>query len=278
MENEQRRSPRIMFSIPVSVKGTDEKGLPFEAKGRTITLNRQGARIQISHPLKPGQTLHVVNQANSEEAEFRVVGPLAPPRDQMGEWGIECLHGDKNVWDIQFPPAPVEDDSPARILLSCRHCHHLSLQALSLMDVEVLDTAGLLTRPCAQCGETTQWGYERRTFEEETQTFEAAKEPSDATSALTVERRKSPRKAAQIPLRVRDYFGETELTQTENVSQDGFCFASRRRYLLGQGIVVICPYDPTLEKSEVRARIVRSELGSEHERYVYGVRFELASH
>ena len=51
---------------------------------------------------------------------------------------------------------------------------------------------------------------------------------------------------------------------------------SSRRYLVGQGIVVICPFDAANAKPEVRARIVRSELGSLQEMYIYGVRYEQA--
>ncbi len=72
MENEHRRSPRIMFSIPVSVRGVDEKGNPFETTARTITLNRHGARLQVSRSLKPGQTVHLTNQGNAAAADFRV--------------------------------------------------------------------------------------------------------------------------------------------------------------------------------------------------------------
>src|SRR5579862_7402288 len=120
MENEHRRSPRIMFSIPVSVLGVDENGSPFETTARTITVNRHGARVQVSRPLKPGQNIRVINQSNEEQAEFRVVGPLSPPLDRVGEWGIECLRMDKNIWDIYFPPST--EDSDAQILLACRNC------------------------------------------------------------------------------------------------------------------------------------------------------------
>ena len=40
-------------------------------------------------------------------------------------------------------------------------------------------------------------------------------------------------------------------------------------YHVGQGIVVICPFDPANEKAEIRARIVRTEAGSDRERYLY---------
>jgi hypothetical protein len=275
MENEQRRSRRIMFSIPVSIRGVDEEGKAFETTGRTITLNRHGARLQASHSLRPGQTVRVINQANDAEAEFRVIGPISPPLDKVGDWGVECLHMDKNIWDIHFPPS--SEDSEAHVLLACRQCQKLSLQSLSLVEVEVLETAGLLTKPCVQCGESTPWGYPQRAFEVETQTYQAAvNEATGQFPTLAAERRRAYRKPAQLPVRVRDYYGEIEIGQTENVSQEGFCFSSRRKYLVGQGIVVICPFDVANEKAEVRARIVRTEAGSNPEQYIYGVHYEQA--
>lgn len=264
-----------MFSIPVTVRGVNESGEAFETTGRTITLNRHGARIQVSRPLKPGQSVRVVNQSNHAAADFKVVGPITPPLDQVGEWGIECTQVDKNIWDIYFPPS--RDNSDAHILLSCRHCETLALQSLSLVEVEVLETAGLLTKPCLRCGQSTPWGYPKRGFEVETQTYQAAlREVTSGGSSLTSDRRKSQRKPAQLPVRVRDYYGEVEIAQTENISQEGFCFASRRKYLVGQGVVVICPFDAANEKAEVRARIVRAE--GDGDQYVYGVHYDQLPH
>jgi hypothetical protein len=277
MENDLRRSPRIMFSIPVSVRGADEKGKPFETTGRTITVNRHGARIQVPASLKPGQTIRVINQANDEEAEFRVVGPISPPLDRVGDWGIECLHADKNIWDIDFPYS--SEDSDTHVLLACQHCQSLSLQSLSLVEVEVLETAGLLTKPCVHCGVSTPWGYSKRAFQVETRTYQAAvMEATGQFLTLAEERRRSLRKPAQLPIRVRDYYGEVEIAKTENVSQEGLCFSSSRKYLVGQGIVVICPFDAASERPEVRARIVRMETGSDRDHYIYGVKYVRAPH
>lgn len=273
MENEHRRSPRIMFSIPVTLRGMDENGKPFEAAARTITLNLHGARLQVGRRLKPGQTVRLLNQVNSTEAEFRVVGPIAPPVDHLGEWGLECLHVDKNIWDIHFPDTDADLD--AHVLLSCRNCQSISLQSLSLVEVEVLETAGLLTKPCVQCGESTAWGYPQRSFELETKAYQAAvSEAAQGSPRLAAERRRTVRRQAQIPVRVRDYFGDTEIASTENISMDGLCFTSSRTYLMGQGVVVICPYEPGIEKPEVRARIVRMEPALPGSRYVYGIRYE----
>lgn len=127
MENAQRRSPRIMFSIPMTLRGRDENGEPFEATGRTITLNHHGARVQVSCPLMPGQTVSLTNQTNGAEAEFRVVGPITPPLELAGEWGVECLRADTNIWDVAIPtssetsvPKP-EFCSPADAATLCRY-------------------------------------------------------------------------------------------------------------------------------------------------------------
>jgi hypothetical protein len=195
----------------------------------------------------------------------------------VGDWGVESLHADQNIWDIYFPPS--SEDSDAHVLLSCRQCQSLSLQSLSLVEVEVLETAGLLTKPCMRCAQITSWGYPQRAFEVETLTYQSAvREATGQFQTLAAERRKSMRRPAQLPVRIRDYYGETEFAETENISQEGFCFASSRKYLVGQGIVVICPFDAANEKPELRARIVRSEPGSEREHFVYGVKYEQALH
>ena len=276
MELGQRRSLRILLSIPVLLQGMDEDGSPFESAGRTIALNRHGARIQAKHRLRPGQTIAVTNQSSGAQADFRVVGPLAFPYNQVGEWGIECLRADENIWKIYFPP--LDGESDAHILLECRHCHALTLQSLSLVEVEVLETAGLLTKSCAPCGKSTPWGYPPENYEAGTQPGPmAAGGVTGDGSPWVVNRRKRYRKQAQLPVRVRDYFGEIEVAQTENISSDGFCFSAFREYHVGQGIVVTCPFDAAMQKPEALARIVRIGPESRPKRYVYGVRYYEAS-
>jgi hypothetical protein len=276
MEQGQRRSHRILLSIPLVLRGMDEDGTPFEAAGRTVALNQHGARIQVKHRLRPGQVIGVTNHSSGAEADFRVVGPLAPPTNQMGEWGIECLLSNENIWKIYFPPP--DEKSDAHILLECRHCHALTLQLLSLVEVEVLETAGLLSKSCVPCGKPTPWGYPPHTYESGTHPdAKGAGVVNGGASGWVINRRKRFRKQAQIPVRVRDYFGEIEMAQTENISLDGFCFSAFREYYVGQGIVVTCPFDANMQKPEAMARIVRIGPESRPERYIYGVRYDQAS-
>jgi hypothetical protein len=271
MEDQQRRSPRILLSIRVGVSGTDEDGRPFETSGRTVTVNRHGGCIRISHPLNSGQTICIVNEETGEQEQFRVIDPVAPPLDQLGDWGIECVNAEKNIWNIEFPPLLA--DSDAHVLLECRRCQALALLSLSLVEVEVLETAGLLTKTCEDCRLPAPWGYPLRTFALEGLPDQLAPRESSSDAQTMRDRRRKYRRQAQLPLRVRDYFGEIEFSRTENISHSGFCFSSLRTYRVGQGIVVICPFDGANEHPEIPARIVRAESASGSERHIYGARY-----
>lgn len=270
MKDEKRRSERIMFTIPVAIRGADPDGNRFEAGGRTITVNRHGARIQVSRPLPTGRTVHIANENTFEQADFRVVGPVSPPTERVGEWGVECLEGKKNIWGIYFPPPAPEAE--ARGLLECRKCHGITLTPLSLVDVEVLDTAGIVSKPCAACGTATSQGYPEEKFKKDFPAHPARASQGELPAA---DRRRSPRAAIQVPARIRDYYGGTEHAQTENLSKEGFSFTSEKKYHVGQGVMILCPDSPTGEKMESRARIVREEPLAGTSRCLYAVRYEM---
>jgi hypothetical protein len=281
MGAEKRRSDRLMLTIPLIVHGTDAKGSSFKEDARTITLNRHGARIQISRPLRSGQTIMLTNLVGRREAEFRVVGPIAPITHQGGEWGVECLDAKENIWGIQFPPASEEEGAESKALLECRRCHAVALMRLSLVEVEVLETSGLLTRPCTGCELATPWGYAEKLvamagpLEEAAMVAEAAAE-ARAAGRGGIEQRKHRRVSLQLPLLVRDYYGGVEITKTENVSKGGFCFVTEKDYHIGEGVLVMCPYNPSAQNIEVRARVVRQTLVEGTTRKVYGVRYDAA--
>jgi hypothetical protein len=272
MGAEKRRSDRIMLSIAVGIQGTDSQGQSFEAGGRTITLNRHCARIQVSCPLHTGRIIHIVNLNTLEEADFRVVGPVSPPTEKVGEWGVECLDVKRNIWGIHFPPPAPEAE--ARGLLECRKCHGVALTPLSLVEVEVLETAGILSQRCAACGAATPQGYPLERLEKEFQALRARATEAEFPSA---DRRQSPRAALQVPARLRDFYGGVDHPQTENLSREGFCFTSEKKYHVGQAVMVLCPYSPTGDKLESRARIVREESVAGSNRCLYGLLYETAA-
>jgi hypothetical protein len=276
MVAEKRRSDRLMLTIPLEVQGLDAKSNFFKDEARTITLNRHGARIQISRPLRNGQTILVTNLASRRGAEFRVVGPVSPITEQGGEWGIEYMDPKENIWGIQFPPSPDAEDANSKALLECRTCHGVALMRLSLVEVEVLETSGLLTRTCMVCKEVTPWGYADKVTGLETPPGVVKPAPRELPSPASrgAEQRRHRRLSLQLPVLIRDYYGGIEITKSENISKGGFCFVSEKDYPVGGGVLVVCPYNPAAQNIEVRAKIVRQRTIEGSKRKVYGVRYE----
>jgi len=276
MGSEKRRSDRLMLTIPLIVEGTDARGHPFRDDARTISLNRNGARIHTARPLRVSQTISVTNLICNREASFCVVGPVAPITEKGGEWGVEYASPSDNIWGIQFPPVSAAEGSESTALLECRECHSVVLMRLSLVEVEVLETSGILSKPCAYCEHATPWGFTEKQVAMSGPAEEENMMAQAQASARGAEQRKHRRIALQLPVRVRDYYGGSEVARTENVSKGGFCFVSERHYHVGGGVLVVCPYNPAAEIIEIRARIVRQREVEGTNRKIYGVRYDQA--
>jgi len=273
MSHEKRRSDRVMLTIPLTLKGEDAKGVRFVADARTIILNRHGASIWTTQPLRGGQIIRVVNLLGRLEGNFRVVGPLSPLTEKGGEWGVEYTDGKENIWGIQFPPSAEKSESKA--LLECRKCHSVALMQLSLVEVEVLETSGIISRPCVNCEVITPWGIAEKQV--------AMSSPPEETGMTdevqqrvtgVFDQRRHRRIALQLPVLLRDYYGGGEITKTENISKGGFCFITEKTYHVGEGVVVVCPYDPGGLNIEVRARVIRVREIEGSNRKFYGVRYD----
>ena len=275
MTTEKRRSDRILLTIPLMVEGTDTKGRTFQADARTLVLNRHGGRIRTKHRLQADQKLNITNTVSRRSSEFRVVGPVSPFSDQGGEYGVEYLHPGRDIWGIQFPPLQQGEVEKSNALLECRKCGQVELLPVSLVEVEVLETSGILTKHCDSCNAISQWSYAKKQMaipeppvpEKETQTNTAA------PSAVPFEKRRFKRVALQLPIRICNYDGEVEITRSENISKGGFCFISEKWYQPGQGIMVTCPYHSGGANIEVRARVVNCNGTKGSRRRVYGVQF-----
>src|SRR5262249_19750883 len=173
MPEYRRRARGVKLSIRLRTHGTDGTGRPYECEARTVDLNRHGAQIRLSRLLAGGETIRVLNVVNHREANFRVAGPVAPLTKEGGvfgvlgpvspdpakcrSYGIKCLDTGTNFWGITFPRA-AEPSAPSA-LLQCHKCQTTALLNISLVEVDVLETAGILSWPCETCGQTTPWGY-----------------------------------------------------------------------------------------------------------------------
>jgi PilZ domain-containing protein len=276
MESERRRCDRLTLTIPLQISGTDVTGSLFDAPARSVSLNRHGVRVQIPRHLRAGEIVRLKNTLSRREADFRVVGPLVPPTEKCGEYGLECVDSKANVWGIEFPPLG-DQTAESKGLLECRSCHIVALLALSLVEAEVLSTAGLISKLCQKCGLTTPWGPPEKPVgmngehQESATVTEAAsaREAKNPTAA-----RQHQRVCLQLPVLIRDYFGGTEISKTENVSKTGFCFVSANKYHVGQGVAVVCPYSQSSLDIELLGKITRRYETEGTEWRIYGVRYD----
>lgn len=275
MEKEKRRSDRILLTIPLSIQGKDENGQPFQLDAQTSILNRHGARIRVNRRLHAGEIVRITNLVGRRSSDFRVVGPVAPFTRRGGEYGVEYVDQTENIWGIQFPPALSGEATEPTALLECRKCGQVRLSPVSLVEVEVLETSGILKKQCESCGVVSLWSYaEHRTGASgagaQGGVASGAAGPSDAPGR---ERRRHRRVSLQLPVRICDYDGNIEITRSENISKGGFCFISETPYEVGEGVMVTCPYNSKVQNIEVRARIAsRREIEGTPAR-VYGVQF-----
>jgi hypothetical protein len=270
MASETRRSDRMLLTIPLLVEGDDEKRAQFKVSGQTVIINRHGALIHVARPLRIGQRLRIVSLLTRAGAFFRVVGPVSPARQEGGKWGVECEDADDNIWRIHFPPLLAHETADSRGLLECRKCNTAALLPISAVETEVLDTSGILVKACGTCKKTTPWGY----AEKQVAMGAPAGESEMLAEAEGNNQRRDRRICLQFPALVRDYYGGVEISQTENVSKGGFCFSSAKPYFIGQGIVVVCPYNQGGQQVEISARVVRQVELQGGGRVLYGVRYE----
>jgi hypothetical protein len=97
MRGESRRSTRVALKVVISAKGLSQ---PLTRDGETIVVNRHGALVSCTVPLRMGLKIevHVIMTDKSADAEVAYVilsGPLSV--------GI-ALDKPENVWGLAFPP------------------------------------------------------------------------------------------------------------------------------------------------------------------------------
>ncbi|MGH9405191.1 MAG: PilZ domain-containing protein [Terriglobia bacterium] len=282
MAIERRRSDRLTITLPLLVRGVDENGDRFECDAQTVNVSREGARIRVSRSLATGQQVSVRNKLTQREATFRIAGPLVPLTEKGGEFGFmgpistdlqlakpTGAGGDMaaSLWGIRFPPLTAGQDSRPKALLACRQCGGAEVAPVTIMEVDVLDSSGILARDCSVCQVSTPWGYAP-------EDLAAAAGPRSAEEPAGAERRKHRRVVLQMPILIRDYFGGVEITTSENVSKGGASFASEKTYQIGEGVLIACPYHKSNQNIEVPGHVVSRREVAGTNRRIYGVRYK----
>ena|SRR5579864_8386633 len=94
---ESRRSTRVPLKVVITAQGLNE---PLTCDGETIVVNRHGARILCTVPLRVGMEIEIRVIITDKRAAAKVVY-IDPKRHQV--CGI-ALAKPENIWGISFPP------------------------------------------------------------------------------------------------------------------------------------------------------------------------------
>lgn len=107
----QRRSQRVLLSVPVIVSGKRENGSSFSERTRTLVVNVHGALLLLGEPVAVGQALSITNVATGE-ALTCTVKDTNPGQHEVPEIGIEFSQPSARFWRVSFPPPEWSPRSP----------------------------------------------------------------------------------------------------------------------------------------------------------------------
>jgi len=103
---EGRRSPRVVFQIPIRIVGSGSA-----CDGRTAVVNRHGALILCPVLYPDESTLQITNPESGEIAPFRVVWWGEDDAKGMHKAGVEMLEDRLHFWGPAYESklAEIED-------------------------------------------------------------------------------------------------------------------------------------------------------------------------
>lgn len=270
-----RRSDRVALVVPISVRGIDAQGNPFEDKTQTLVISRFGALIVLPRLVNPGQQLAIKCIGTGRETPALVVDQVESKQESEFLYGIEILSPDMNIWEIHFPPITESEMAAGRMLMECSRCNTNELVYLTLGEIEIFQRNKSVSRICEPCKNVTIWNQatlRKLQIEQPTVSVDPMSGEVEAASAAHREdERDEPRIALSIDGCIRTaQYGE-DFVQTENLSESGARFKSRNLYAGGSSIGVAIPYMKGGANVFVHARITWVHATSEDGLTAYGL-------
>jgi PilZ domain len=259
----RRRSDRVLAPTPIRVIGNDMSGVAFSEDAVTVSFNREGARISVTHTLLVDDIILILNKKTNLEDEFRVVGAFQQVSGDRREWGVEAVDQKSNIWGIEFAQ-PSEELQP-KALIECGGCKHVVQSPLSSIEYDVLLAVGMISRHCDRCKETTRWKPSTQTVMPEI--LDAIpKKPGAQTGTRRVKRIK-----LVMRVRVRNAWGIVDVAQTRDVSKLGLCFLSAKIFSVGDEVSLVLPFTAGSVPVETKGKVVwvRSTTGARY----YGIEY-----
>ena len=271
-KSSRRRSDRLMFTIDLRVEGVTEKGEAFECPGHATAVNRHGAQIRLDRFVAVGRQVRVTNLDNGAAGDFRVVRMLASSSPGQVEFGAEALSDDPAFWGIDFPPRPKKAPE-SRGLLECARCRTARFLPLSLSEVDVLESGGLLLKPCTACQADTSWGY--ATQDSGAEGLPKPQASGAPHAAATPAGERGDRRAfVQRPISIRNSAGRVDKAQTESLSKRELSCSSEKTYEVNQEVTLEWANPSTGLRVEARGRVLRRHSIGGSRRKIYSIRYE----
>ncbi|HMD83376.1 MAG TPA: PilZ domain-containing protein [Terriglobia bacterium] len=271
----QRRSDRVLITLPVSVSGTDAAGKPFSEDATTVTVSQNGAGIALKTALVSGQDIVISRQRTRvpRVADCLVLGKVGE-QPGLQVFSVAFQKPAVGFWDIYFPPLPADKDTAGRALLGCKVCGTRRVVHLDSVELAAYNAHRKLSLNCTTCGKSTIW---LELQQETTQRPELgpanAARLAPAPPPLVKDQRKHRRVAAEIHVCIRQAGSEDDVATTVDISRGGLLFISRRPYRPGSYIQIAVPYAPQALNVFVDARVVHSSKVPSQELHRVGIMY-----
>jgi hypothetical protein len=104
----QRRSQRILLSVPLEVSGKRSNGVAFREDASTFVVNAHGGLLLLKEVVFEGQILTLKHTRTTEEISCTVMN-IGAKANGVTEVGIEFSKPNPKFWRVSFPP---EDWTP----------------------------------------------------------------------------------------------------------------------------------------------------------------------
>lgn len=272
---ERRRSERLRIQLPIRVIGFDDARGRFIEDTHTIVVSNTGSLIALKHKVFPADAIRIINLENMEEADFRIVGPSIVSETEVSQWGVENAEGKagRNIWGF-LVTEPLKD-SEAGALLKCKACGKEIFWKATLLEVEVLESTGMIAMPCDDCRKPTYWIYAEITRQPKSFAIADAVAPPPRVVPIRerAERRGVKRVLLKLPIMVRRHNGQVETGHTEDMSKKGFAVSLATELDEGEAITVFLPYHPDGTNIPQRAQMVWKDPYPSSGRRWHGFRF-----
>jgi PilZ domain len=277
-----RRSDRVCLTLLLEASGRDAEGHEFAEPARTMLISRHGGVIVMHRALAAGQQVHLRRTLETEAHRAGMVRVIRNVGSQNGAqmYSIECVDPKADLWGVEFPALEGSQEFVARMLLECSFCGSREVVYLNEFELGGFEKNRGTARHCKVCDVPTIWTQAPHEVAKVDPVKFAASVHSSAASAgasaaapTDAERRHSLRLQTRLTACVRLTGSDDELAVCEEISAEGLCFRSKRRFEENTRIDIAVPYADATANIFVPARVVRVEPTASAGLFRHGVEF-----